>query len=85
MENATDGRGRIMGSAIGLFFGGVWSVLGARALRPGWQLPAAAAGIDLTAVPLLRPWRAQPPPPPSSARSPGPLSIRGRRLSPRGR
>ena len=59
MENATDGRGRIMGSGIGLFFGGVWSVLGARALSPGWQLPAAAAGIVLTAVLIFRLWRAR--------------------------
>ncbi len=58
MGNASAGRAGIMGSAIGLFFGGVWSVLGARALSPGWPLPVAAAGIVLTAALIFRLWRA---------------------------
>ena len=57
MEDASAGRARIIGSAIGLFFGGVWSVLGARALSSGWRLLVADAGIVLTVVLIVRLWR----------------------------
>ncbi len=58
MEDASAGRARIIGSAIGLFFGGVWSVLGARALSSSWRLLVADAGIVLTVVLIVRLWRA---------------------------
>ena len=56
MENARGSRSRIIGSAIGLVFGGVWSVLGARALQREWQIPAMVAGITFTAALILRLW-----------------------------
>lgn len=58
MPMAREKCAQFIGSAIGLSFGGVWSVLGSKALVHGWQLPAAAAGIALTLVLIVRQWRA---------------------------
>ncbi len=58
MPMAREKRAQFIGSAIGLFFGGVWSVLGSQALVHVWQLPVAVAGIALTAVLIFRQWRA---------------------------
>lgn len=47
-------RGQFTGGVIGLFFGGVWSVLGAQGLAPTWRLPAEAGGILITIALIVR-------------------------------
>ena len=57
MHAASDIRQRPIGGSLGLFFAGLWSVLGALALQKPMQAPAMAVGLLLSAVLILRLWR----------------------------
>jgi hypothetical protein len=57
MSEVSEPRPRPISGAIGLFFGGLWSVLGAQGLRQSWQLPAAAIGIAITVALIIMLWR----------------------------
>lgn len=50
MSTATVERRLPMPALVGTAFGGLWSVLGATALSLHWTIPAAAAGLLITAL-----------------------------------
>jgi hypothetical protein len=58
MSDAVAKRARSIGGSIGLFFGGLWCLIGALALPPAGQIPAAMTGFAISAVLIIRLWRA---------------------------
>ncbi|HEX3810965.1 MAG TPA: hypothetical protein VHW02_14825 [Rhizomicrobium sp.] len=57
MSNARGLRPKPIGGTIGLFFGGLWSFLGAQALPQPWQMPVAIVGFVVTFVLIAMVWR----------------------------
>jgi len=56
MATAIDRAPRPIGATVGLFFGGLWCVLGSQALPQHWQLPVLVAGWLVTLLLVLRLW-----------------------------
>ncbi len=48
-------------ATIGTLFGGLWALIAAFALPPAWRLPAAALAALITALLIIRLWRANQP------------------------
>jgi hypothetical protein len=57
MATTIDRPSRPIGATVGLFFGGLWCVLGSQALPQHWQLPVIVAGWIVTLLLVLRLWR----------------------------
>jgi hypothetical protein len=57
MDTVKKPRSRPIGGTVGLVFGGLWSMLGASALPPAWQTPAALAGLAVTVALIVLLWR----------------------------
>jgi hypothetical protein len=57
MLTAIDRAPRPIGATVGLFFGGLWCVLGSQALPVAWQWPAIAAGWIVTLALIVQLWR----------------------------
>jgi hypothetical protein len=58
MSDAVAKRARSIGGSVGLFFGGLWCLIGALALPKAWQIPVAIAGFVVSAAMIIRLWRA---------------------------
>lgn len=57
MAAGNDRAQRPIGATVGLFFGGLWCVLGSQGLPASWQIPILIAGWIVTALLVLRLWR----------------------------
>jgi hypothetical protein len=57
MTAANDRAQGPIGATIGLFFGGLWCVLGSQALPQGWRMAALVAGWIVTALLIVQVWR----------------------------
>lgn len=55
-------RSKPIPGTIGIVFGGLWAIIAATALTPGWRLPMAIAGVVVTIVLVVRLWRTPAPP-----------------------
>jgi hypothetical protein len=57
MATTIDRPSRPIGATVGVFFGGLWCVLGSQVLPHAWQWPAIATGWIVTAALVVQLWR----------------------------